>query len=332
MSPQAVTTASAERLLYETADLDAARDKVGSTFAEHDLTLRDPRSLSLRLDLAVAPRLTVGRMSYGTHTFIDAPPMGTCYHVNLPLSGWSTVIQNGVRRQARAGEAGVAFQPTGPVTLTWSRDEEQYVIRLRKEQLEAHAAKLTGRPSEPVVFDLTFDLTSGFAQSLVSTARFVHTELTRPGGLSTMPVACHELESVLMTQLLMVIPSQLTPLLTAQPAPVRRTRIHDALDLIDADPGGDLTTAELAARTGISPRAMQVGFQDVVGMSPSAYIRGVRLDRVHYELMRGTPRSVTEVAMDWGFYHPGRFAQQYRERFGKLPSETHRHGGGGTPA
>jgi transcriptional regulator GlxA family with amidase domain len=57
-------------------------------------------------------------------------------------------------------------------------------------------------------------------------------------------------------------------------------------------------------------------------MSPSAYLRGVRLDRVHYELMRGSRWSVTEVAVDWGFYHPGRFAQQYRERFGSLPSET----------
>jgi transcriptional regulator GlxA family with amidase domain len=26
--------------------------------------------------------------------------------------------------------------------------------------------------------------------------------------------------------------------------------------------------------------------------------------------------------MRWGFFHPSRFAQQYRERFGELPSDT----------
>src|SRR5919107_3186860 len=207
--------ASPERLLYATGDADAAREQVARTFAEHDLALRNPQTLNLKLDLAVAPRVTLGRMSYGTDTYIDAPPMGSCYHVNLPLSGGSTVIQNGLRREARAGEAGVAFLPSGPVALTWSPDQEQYVIRVRKEQLEAHAARLTGNPSEPIDFDLTFDLTSGPAQALIATTGFVHAELVRPGGLSTMPAACNDLESVLMTQLLTVIPSQLTPLLAA---------------------------------------------------------------------------------------------------------------------
>lgn len=325
--PRLPATPPAQRLLFETADAEVARDKVATTFAEHAMVVRDDRHLHLELDLALAPRLTVGRMSYGADIAIDAPPMASCYHVNLPLSGHSTVFQNGLRRESRAGEAGVALLPTAPLALTWSQDEEQYVIQLRKEQLEAHAAKLTGRPAEPIGFDLTFDLTTGAAQSLLASAGFVHAELTRPGGLSTMPAACHELESMLMTQLLMVVPSQLTPLLTAQPGPVRRTHVHDALDLIDNDPSECLTTTELAARIGISPRALQLGFQEVVGMTPSAYLRGSRLDRVHFELLRGTGRSVTEVATDWGFYHPGRFAQQYRDRFGTLPSDTaRRHG------
>lgn len=323
MTP-APTEQESRRLRFETCDVEAARSAVATTFADHDLAVGGSAALNLQLDLALAPRLTVGKMSYGAETFIDAPPMRTCYHVNLPLSGHSTVSQNGVRGESRAGVAGVAFLPVSPLSLSWSADEEQYVIGLRKEQLEAHAAKLTGRPSEPIDFDLTFDLTSGAAQSLLATASFVHAELIRPGGLATMPAACHELESALMAQLLMVVPSQLTPLLTAPSAPVRRTRIHDALDLVDSEVSVELTATELAARVGISVRALQVGFQDVVGMTPTAYLRGARLDRVHYQLLSEPDRTVTEVAADWGFFHPGRFAQQYRERFGVLPSETAR--------
>lgn len=32
--------------------------------------------------------------------------------------------------------------------------------------------------------------------------------------------------------------------------------------------------------------------------------------------------SVTDFATKWGFFHLGRFSQQYRQRFGILPSQT----------
>jgi transcriptional regulator GlxA family with amidase domain len=96
------------------------------------------------------------------------------------------------------------------------------------------------------------------------------------------------------------------------------------MNYIDDHPERETTTADLSAMAGISARALQAGFQEVVGMAPTAYLRGVRLDRVHLELASGAPGSVTDVAARWGFFHPGRFAHQYRERFGVLPSETAR--------
>lgn len=93
--------------------------------------------------------------------------------------------------------------------------------------------------------------------------------------------------------------------------------------MIDENPAADLTLAELAAAAGVTARALQRGFKEVVGTSPTAYVRGVRLDRVHEDLVAEAGRTpITDVAMRWGFFHFGRFAQQYRERIGVLPSET----------
>jgi AraC-like DNA-binding protein len=33
-------------------------------------------------------------------------------------------------------------------------------------------------------------------------------------------------------------------------------------------------------------------------------------------------RNLTELAMEFGFFHLGRFSEQYRKQFGELPSET----------
>ncbi|MEU7812801.1 AraC family transcriptional regulator [Pseudonocardia sp. NPDC049154] len=306
---------------YATADLDEARAHVSRTFSEHDLRLVGG-GLDFRLDLVPSARLTVGRMTYGADATLAGPAMRTCYHVNLATSGESRVSQHGRRETTGVGEAGVAFLPDGPLEVQWSPDAVQYALKFPKELLESHAAKLAGTPQgEPIHFDLTFDISSPGGRALVATAAFLHAELSRPGGLADMPLACHELEAALMTQLLMVVPSQFTGRLRRPGGSSRHRRIRAAVAYLDEHPERETSTADLAELAGIGPRALQAGFRDLVGMSPRAYLRAVRLDRVHEELARGG-RPVTEVAASWGFYQPGHFARKYRERFGELPSRT----------
>jgi AraC-like DNA-binding protein len=54
-----------------------------------------------------------------------------------------------------------------------------------------------------------------------------------------------------------------------------------------------------------------------------AYVRKIRLEHVRAELVanRDPHLQVTEVASRWGFFHLGRFAQQYRARYGESPSD-----------
>ncbi|TCK25783.1 AraC-like DNA-binding protein [Pseudonocardia endophytica] len=309
---------------FRTADLDVARAQVTETFAEHEMTVADGRDLDFRLELAPAGLLTLGRLGYGADVRIAGPPMRYCYHVNLPISGENTVEQNGVKRTSMAGRSGIAMLPNSPLTMWWTPEGDQHAIKLPKELLETHAAKLAGRPAgECIRFALEFDLTGPQGRALQATTRFLSTELNRPGGLATMPAARHEMESALMTQLLVTIPSQLTPELHGRPTHTRTSRIREVVEYVDAHPDAELTTADLAARAGIGARALQIGFQELVGMTPREYVRGVRLDQVRIELNAGA-RPITAVAAKWGFFHPGKFAQQYRARFGLLPSDTSR--------
>lgn len=312
-------------LRVRTADLDTAREQLTRTFVEHEMSVGDRSTLDCRLDLTPSGRLTLARVGYGTDVTLFAPPTCTCYHVNLPLSGANTVQQNGTSRASVAGRSGIAMLPSSPLSLSWSPDSVQYAIKLPKELLDAHAAKLAGRPLDgDIRFALGFDLETARGHALMATAGFLHAELTRPGGLATMPTARRELESALMTELLMTIPHQFSACLRGRSAHPQRSKILEVMDYIDEHPDEELSTAELAGIARISVRALQAGFRDLTGMSPRAYVRDVRLDRVHLELGSGASGSISDVATRWGFYHLGRFAQQYRERFGVLPSETAR--------
>lgn len=323
MSAASDSVMSRQHVTIRTSDLEEARVLVTDAFSEHEMWVVGPDPLALQVDMAVGRQASIGRMSYGADITIDAPPMHSYYVVSLPLIGESTARQRGRLGEARAGRAGVTLLPTDPLLLRWSADAEQYVIKLRREQLESHASRMVGREVGLIEFDLSFDLSSAATQALVATTGFVYGELIRPEGLTTMPAALHELESLLMTQVLMVVPNQLTPLLSAPAERIRRARVDEVIDLVDADPSADLTSVELAHRVGVSVRALQQEFHDVLGIAPSAYVRGVRLDRVHHDLLRDGS-SVTEAAARWGFFHLGRFARQYRERFGESPSETAR--------
>jgi AraC family ethanolamine operon transcriptional activator len=83
-----------------------------------------------------------------------------------------------------------------------------------------------------------------------------------------------------------------------------------------------ISVPELCAATGVSRRALQYAFEDVLHLSPVTYLRAMRLNRVRAELLAGCADSVGDIAARWGFWHLSRFAAEYRELFGELPSAT----------
>ena len=82
--------------------------------------------------------------------------------------------------------------------------------------------------------------------------------------------------------------------------------------------------ADLCQAMRVSERTLRYAFQDVLGMSPVAYLSRLRLHRVHKSLRQATRRSttVTTEALRWGFWHVGDFSKAYKKCFGELPSDT----------
>jgi transcriptional regulator GlxA family with amidase domain len=97
------------------------------------------------------------------------------------------------------------------------------------------------------------------------------------------------------------------------------------LEEIEQTPDRGYTVADLARLSGMSARSLQYAFQERYQLTPMQYLRQVRLDRVHDDLVEGTG-TVADIASYWGFTNPSRFARAYRDRFRELPAATLENG------
>ena len=82
--------------------------------------------------------------------------------------------------------------------------------------------------------------------------------------------------------------------------------------------------SELCATANVSERTLQYAFKSIMGMSPLTYLQRLRLHRARDELLRAksASTSVTDVALNWGFWHFGEFSRAYKNCFGEVPSKT----------
>jgi AraC-like DNA-binding protein len=311
-----------------TTSLEEARDAVARVYLTHDLTAADDR-IDMTLNAVTDRHLTLGHLTYRAETQLRMPPTEDCYHVNLTTVGRTEADRSdGARTTTEGRRSAAVLNPMQRNTVRWSADAEQLILKITRTSLESHLSDLTGQSVAAVIdFDFGLDLTDAPGQSLLNSVEFLARELDRPGGLADMPLAREQLEAFVMTQVLTAGRHQFSDALAAPAEAIRYGRLAPVVAYLEEHADEALTPQQLARVGCMSVRTLHAAFQQQFGESPMGYLRRIRLDRVRAELVQCNPveTRVTDVAMRWGFFHQSRFAQQYRDRFGELPSATLRH-------
>lgn len=103
--------------------------------------------------------------------------------------------------------------------------------------------------------------------------------------------------------------------------PATRDVVQASIDFIESNPLGRVTVKELAAATGLSREHFTRIFAKTLGCSPADWLRNRRLDQAA-GLLSSTALPIAEVALRCGFCSVRHLRHAFRNRFGKLPSET----------
>jgi AraC-like DNA-binding protein len=81
---------------------------------------------------------------------------------------------------------------------------------------------------------------------------------------------------------------------------------------------------EICRGLGVSLRTLHRSFREYFDITPMQYLKILRLDNARRDLLVGNASvdSVTEIALNSGCAHLGRFSVEYRAHFGESPNET----------
>lgn len=316
----------AEHPVAAAHDADEAHEAVTRTYdVPHrmDVLERNPR-LAMRLNAIRIGAVTAGYLRYGGEVRLFTEHAGN-YHINIPVTGTCEQRCGSSEPVLTGPDLAAVFLPGHSADLRWRADCAQLCFMIDKTELELELERQLGRPlGQPVRFATAMDLRTPVLQSWLAVLDLVERETARPGGIAHHPLGVAHLQGLVIAGLLLAQPHNYSELLaeTARPAPPRAVR--RAVELIEGDPGRPWSAALLASEVAVSLRTLQEGFQRSYELAPMAYLREVRLNRVHDELAGAAPgtATITAVAARWGFFNPGRFAAAYQRKFGRLPSET----------
>ncbi|CAG9178818.1 HTH-type transcriptional activator RhaS [Cupriavidus laharis] len=314
------------RQVFDSDDLDATRAAVGAVFKPHRLTLHG-NTLHARMHHAPLGAVSFNRLAYGGDVTIDPGPLGDFLLVQMPVAGQAD-IHCGGQHILSDPELASVLTPSEGLRMRWSADCDQLIVRIERSALERVCAAYLGRrPNQPLRFQLGMAWRRAGWQSLV---QYLADMLDHAPEAASHPMTLCQLEQLVIGTLLTFQPHSLTDALRQHGKPLAPRHVKVVEEYIHAHAEAALTPALLAEVAGVSLRSLYAGFREHRGLSPMAYLRTVRLERVRHDLLNDWRlSSVTEAALRWGFAHLGRFSAEYRRAFGECPAQTLRRRGQG---
>jgi AraC family ethanolamine operon transcriptional activator len=108
------------------------------------------------------------------------------------------------------------------------------------------------------------------------------------------------------------------------PCSLRRKGLNRALEYLRQADLENQSIPQISGAAGVSQRTLEYAFRDVFGLTPLGFIKLRRMHAARRDLLCTSQEQTTVMAVAFrhGFYHPARFATNYRQLFGEQPSVT----------
>lgn len=294
---------------------------VNDHIGQHRLELSGRSRAASSLSFCEFAGFGLSRISYGNQVRVKSPELEAIYHFQVVTRGECLWRQGADSLRLRAGEA-MMVNPYEAIDLEYSPDCEKLIIKVPEEVLYSARPMNRVGQAEALRFERR-PVNLHQCPALPSILNAVFSELEEGGDDDIRSVSV-PYRDIILNKLLTVFPSTWT-VTDEQPrlSPAVARMVH----YIDQNLKQAIDVEELSAVSNMSVRSIYNAFSKSFLVTPKCYIKQRKLQQLRTDLQTGRCRNVTEVALDYGFVHLGRFSSDYRKLFGELPSETLRMAG-----
>ncbi|WP_431025439.1 AraC family transcriptional regulator [Halomonas sp. H5] len=288
---------------------------------DHDLRWRQG-SVDTALFHAAIGHCDLFMLRYGAEVEVRPKPFTDFVLMQIPLRGSTSMLCDGTELEAKPGQLSV-LAPRHEARLIWRRGCEQLIVKVPRSLLQ-----LTRKP---LVVEDALAADANLPSLFRLEGRQGARGLRLVGELLDQlpnddegdnPQWRDHLEESLSVFLLTHQPG----IGSIEPSSLRERKMRrqaQKIEVIMRDRLTDsVTLRTLAYECGISVRSLNNLCHQCYGQSPMERMRNLRLEAARERFLSSRSLSVTEVALEYGFTHLGRFAGYYHERFGELPRQS----------
>lgn len=317
---------------FITDDLNIARQRMSQLYVPHKIQCTKGKgSFGLRHERLSLQDIDIGAVSYSAETTVNSLPLKDFFLIQLAQRSTSDIRQNNICSQLKPGTIYI-FNPQFPVEQLFYPGYQQINVRIGKAQMEEFLAQELGRKLDrPLVFFQPPLANSENGVALAGFIRFMVREAAIFKNTQSNPRVSRHLLQMLMAMIVSSVPNSYSEAFLENksgPVPYYLRRV---IDYIEEHLTEEITIDKVVEVAGVSPSCLFLAFRNYKDMTPTAYIKNQRLELARRRLLTSYAhgQSVTQIATDCGFHHLSRFASDYRDRFGELPSLTRRKGRSG---
>ncbi|MFC7711605.1 helix-turn-helix transcriptional regulator [Micromonospora lupini] len=222
------------------------------------------------------------------------------------------------------GDAFLVTRPGEPFHLRWEPGEVELCV-LDVGVLTQVATAATARRPGQIRFTDLGGVNPLLARQWQRTTSYVSDVVASIANASAQPLVIGNAARMLAAAALAIFPNTA---FTDETVEDRRdastATLRRAVAFMEENADRDISAADIAGAAAVSQRAVQLAFRRHLGTTPMAYLRRIRLDRAHHDLVRADPRqeTVSAIASRWGFASHSRFTARYHASYGVPPRET----------
>lgn len=315
---------SSRHLLFSHYDPHETCQKVSQIFQPHTLHItQKSNEFSASMHHIQTGALSISRLEYGADVIIDPEQLRKFYLIQIPIKGYAE-IEFAQQHFISYNKVASLISPDQPLRMRWKANAPQLILKINQQEFLQHCKHhMADVPQKGVVFDPRLDFNGQGGSYFLDLLNIITNAIICEQHPLHHPFALKQFESNLFNALIYGQPNNaIGQIIHKTEKNISPYFIKLTQEYIEAHLHEALSIEILSEKAGVSVRTLFAGFKTYLGTTPMNYLRDMRYEQVHLELLRNEELSVTEIAFKWGFSHLGRFSQEYKNRYGELPSHT----------